>query len=120
MDETSEPQPENERGHRFVDNIDYFPKNEQAEAKSYASIYDRVIASLDHSLDAYNAIEEFSKKLIAEKGDNYMRNCKLFHLLIGSGMLPTEWDAMPMDTPGGDYETFINGPLMELLTKQGF
>ncbi len=133
MDETSEPQTgdmgvpiepkEPESDPSFKANIDYFPQDQRDEARSYDSINDRVMASFEQGLDAYNAITNFSHNLIAEKGRSYVQNCKLFHILIGSGLPRHKWENMPMDTPDGDYKRFIDEeliPLLEALEKRGF
>jgi len=127
MDETSEPQTGNmgvpiepkepEPDPSFKANIDYLPQDQQDEARLYNEINDRVMASFEHGLGAYNAITNFSHNLIAEKGRSYVQNCKLFHILIGSGLPRNEWKNMPMDTPDDDYKRFINEELVPLLEK---
>lgn len=125
MNETSEPQTgdrqvpieptELEPDPSFNANIDYFPEAQQDEARLYSEINDRVIASLEYDMGAYDSVTDFSNNLMAEKGNGYVKDCKLFHILTGSGLTRDKWETMPMDTPDGDFKRFVDEELIPLL-----
>lgn len=85
--------------------VDLLPEKEREKAKSHLAFYRRLFKHSDRKafLLLYKRLVGFIKELEKEKGGQ-IRRCKLFHLYAGSSLGEKEWQALPLDTPEGDFE----------------
>lgn len=107
---------------RFENAIDLFPEDQQESAREYLDIYNtyRAVAlegvkNGDDSPD--NIVSGFCNKENKVRWDE-LKDCKLFHLFLGSGTSEKLWGTLPMDIPEHDWEKFINQQIVPLISKE--
>lgn len=99
----------------FEQNIASLSEDERARGERMVEIYHRYIATGGNS-EVYSLISKSINALLKEKGEG-VRECKLFHLIVGSSLDAEQWREFPLDTPDHDIEKFMAGPLSELLAE---
>jgi len=108
----------------FEEDLANYNEDEKDRAQKMIEIYHSYLAMIKNSevnetdkLKIYNLISVSINALIKEKGDEVVRRCKLFHLIVGSSLPYEQWEKYPLDTPDNDIEKFMSGPLLELLSE---
>lgn len=99
----------------FEQNIANLNEEERDLAERMIEIYHGYAAAINKS-KAYEFVINFCKDLIKKKGDEVVRHCKLFHLLIGSSLSDEQWREYPMDTQDNDIEKFMSKSLSNFLS----
>lgn len=119
--ENGEPQgmPDEQKAKKYLlfkDVIDSFPAEEKEEAQYHQEMFRRVNALWGEYPQLHSYICDFINNLIKEKGRD-VRRCKLFHLYSSSSLEPLEWESFPLDTPGGDFSSFVRNKLEPMIRQ---
>lgn len=110
----------------FEEIIDDLPEEERDLARSdldfkkgfYTGFRSKAMEILNDFLSGITNERRETYGESEEKAEQYVRGCKLFHLLAGSSVRASEWADLRYDLPHGEYRSFIERERAEIAERK--